>query len=139
MIFGEHGLRWSDLLRLPYWDPTRYTVVDVMHNLFLGELRHHCRDVWGIDGKEKAPTKATPHTLAEQQEWLTQLAAALRAGLLPDGKPAKGVLSAIMQPRKGYLVATAQINNILPELKETKQGYADTLLKWVSLHLHVQY
>ena len=48
-VFDEHGIRWSELLRLPYWDPTRYAVVDAMHNLFLGELRHHCMEVWGID------------------------------------------------------------------------------------------
>ncbi|RDX39658.1 hypothetical protein OH76DRAFT_1328342, partial [Lentinus brumalis] len=30
------GVRWTELLRLPYWDPTRYTLVDSMHNLFLG-------------------------------------------------------------------------------------------------------
>lgn len=40
--FEAHGLRWSELLRLPYWDPTRYTLLDSMHNLFLGELHHHC-------------------------------------------------------------------------------------------------
>ncbi|TFK82411.1 hypothetical protein K466DRAFT_468385, partial [Polyporus arcularius HHB13444] len=35
-IFEKHGLRWSELLRLPYWDPTRFAVIDTMHNLFLG-------------------------------------------------------------------------------------------------------
>ncbi|TFK82784.1 hypothetical protein K466DRAFT_448463, partial [Polyporus arcularius HHB13444] len=35
-VFKAHGLRWSELLRLPYWDPTRFAVLDVMHNLFLG-------------------------------------------------------------------------------------------------------
>ena len=30
------GVRYSVLLRLPYVDAIRYTVVDVMHNLFLG-------------------------------------------------------------------------------------------------------
>ncbi|RPD53229.1 hypothetical protein L226DRAFT_548599 [Lentinus tigrinus ALCF2SS1-7] len=48
-IFDAHGIRWSELLRLVYWDPTQFAVVDAMHNLFLGEFRHHCREVWGID------------------------------------------------------------------------------------------
>lgn len=30
------GVRYSVLLTLPYFDPVRFTVVDVMHNLFLG-------------------------------------------------------------------------------------------------------
>ncbi|KAI0742329.1 hypothetical protein C8Q80DRAFT_1053196, partial [Daedaleopsis nitida] len=47
-IFEAFGIRWSQLLRLPYWDPTRYALVDAMHNLFLGELRHHCISIWGL-------------------------------------------------------------------------------------------
>ncbi len=48
-LFKVYGIRWSELLRLPYWDPIRFTVVDSMHNLYLGLLQNHCRDIWGID------------------------------------------------------------------------------------------
>jgi hypothetical protein len=48
-IFRDHGVRWSELLRLPYWDPTRQVVVDGMHGLFLGIVQHHCREILGID------------------------------------------------------------------------------------------
>ena len=34
--FKEHGVRWTELLRLPYMDPIRFAVVDPMHCLFLG-------------------------------------------------------------------------------------------------------
>ena len=34
--FKEHGVRWSELLRLPYMDPIRFAVVDPIHCLFLG-------------------------------------------------------------------------------------------------------
>ena len=34
--FKEHGVRWSELLRLPYMDSIRFAVVDPMHCLFLG-------------------------------------------------------------------------------------------------------
>ena len=34
------GVRYSTLLSLPYFDPVRYTVVDMMHNLFLGTGKH---------------------------------------------------------------------------------------------------
>lgn len=50
-IFEEYGLRWSELLRLPYWDPTLFVLLDTMHALFLGDLHRHCRDVWGMDSK----------------------------------------------------------------------------------------
>jgi len=33
--FKEHGVRWTELLRLPYMDPIRFAVVDPMHCLFL--------------------------------------------------------------------------------------------------------
>ncbi|EXX52546.1 hypothetical protein RirG_252060 [Rhizophagus irregularis DAOM 197198w] len=34
--FKELGVRWSELLCLPYMDPIRFAVVDPMHCLFLG-------------------------------------------------------------------------------------------------------
>lgn len=40
-IFQETGIRWSELLRLPYFDPSRFVVVDAMHNLFLGLMKEH--------------------------------------------------------------------------------------------------
>jgi hypothetical protein len=29
-IFTKYGTRWSELWRLPYWDPSRQLVVDAM-------------------------------------------------------------------------------------------------------------
>lgn len=43
----ENGVRWSILLQLEYWDPVRCTVIDIMHNGFLGNFETHIRDVWG--------------------------------------------------------------------------------------------
>lgn len=34
------GVRYSVLLSLPYFDPVRFTVVDPMHNLYLGSGKH---------------------------------------------------------------------------------------------------
>lgn len=48
-VFKETGVRWSELLRLPYWDPTRFLVINGMHNLFLGIVQHHFRDLIIID------------------------------------------------------------------------------------------
>ena len=42
---SEFGIRYSVLLQLPYFDPVRYTVVDVMHNLLLGTGKHMFK-VW---------------------------------------------------------------------------------------------
>jgi len=35
----ETGVRWTELLRLPYFDPIRFTIIDPMHCLFLGIAR----------------------------------------------------------------------------------------------------
>ena len=39
------GLRHSILLSLPYFDPVRFTVIDPMHNLYLGSGKH-ALEVW---------------------------------------------------------------------------------------------
>ncbi|KAL6299917.1 hypothetical protein BKA93DRAFT_703922, partial [Sparassis latifolia] len=50
-IFEEHGVRYSELLRLPYWNPILFAILDAMHALFLGNLKRHCRTIWGMDVK----------------------------------------------------------------------------------------
>lgn len=46
---SPQGVRWSALLRLPYFDIVRFVVVDGMHNLFLGLVKDHFRQVLGMD------------------------------------------------------------------------------------------
>jgi hypothetical protein len=48
-LFERYGIRYSELLRLPYWDPTKFVVIDSMHGLLLANIKHHCRDLWGMD------------------------------------------------------------------------------------------
>ena len=66
-LFHRTGIRWSELLRLSYWNPILYVVVDSMHNLYLGLLQRHIRDIWGIsvyladgDASGRNSTKAPP-------------------------------------------------------------------------------
>ena len=40
-----YGVQYSELHRLPYFDCVRFTVVDHMHNLFLGTAKHVV-EVW---------------------------------------------------------------------------------------------
>ena len=44
-IEKEHGVRYSALIELPYFDPMQHAVVDPMHNLFLGTAKH-VMQVW---------------------------------------------------------------------------------------------
>jgi len=34
-LYASTGIRWSELLRLPYWDPTKFVTIDSMHGFFL--------------------------------------------------------------------------------------------------------
>ena len=57
----NHGIRWSVLWELPYWDPTRQLVVDSMHCLLEGLVQHHSREVLGLtDAAAAAPTPLEP-------------------------------------------------------------------------------
>ena len=52
-LYDQHGIRWSALNQLPYWDPIHMATVDSMHALFLGLLHHHICQVWGMDVSAK--------------------------------------------------------------------------------------
>lgn len=40
-LFKEDGVRYYEFSRLSYFDPIRMTIVDPMHNLFLGMYLHY--------------------------------------------------------------------------------------------------
>ena len=46
----QNGVRWSELLRLPYFDPIRFITVDPMHCLFLGIARWLVKRIWIDEG-----------------------------------------------------------------------------------------
>jgi hypothetical protein len=74
-ITKAQGLRWSELWRLPYWDPTCQLVVDPMHCLFEGLIHNHVRRVLRLT--ENAKSGPTPPAFThdftnydpENQQW----------------------------------------------------------------------
>ena len=46
--FTSSSVKWSELLHLPYFDPTWFVVIDAMHNLFLGLINKHFQNILGI-------------------------------------------------------------------------------------------
>jgi len=46
---GKNKARWSELLRLHYFDPIRFITIDPMHCLFLGIAKWIVKHLW-IDG-----------------------------------------------------------------------------------------
>ena len=58
-LFAQHGLRWTEFWRLPYWNPADMLVVDSMHCLLEGLAQHHFRKVLELTDKDaKVSTKA---------------------------------------------------------------------------------
>ena len=49
-------IQWSELLHLPYFDPSSSIIVDAMHNLFLGLVWEHF-DILGI--QQNQPNQKT--------------------------------------------------------------------------------
>ena len=48
-LFKSHGIRWSALLNLPYWNPILFTAIEPMHAFDAGLFQTHCQQIWGID------------------------------------------------------------------------------------------
>lgn len=42
----ETGVMYTELLRLSYYQPIRFLVIDPMHNLFLGTAKHVFKSLW---------------------------------------------------------------------------------------------
>ena len=49
-VFNKH-VKWTELLRLPYFNPIRHYVIDPMHNLFLGIAHWIVKRLWIDRGK----------------------------------------------------------------------------------------
>jgi len=138
-IYLKYGIRWSELLRLPYWDPTTYQVVEAMHNLFLGKLQHHCRQILRMNADaDEEQGGISLHSSEEQQRHLDAGIEAIR----------KGSRTALTRIRKGYIASLAHANNINPHVDRdidldplrhdgdqslSKATYAEALLQWVSI------
>ena len=43
-IQKQHGLRWSELIRLPYFDLSRMITIDPMHTFLLGMVKDECEN-----------------------------------------------------------------------------------------------
>ena len=130
--FKAHGVRWSVLLDLPYWNPILFSIVDSMHATYLGLIQSHCRKFWriniSIDGGEGTtikPAKEVPRPSDRiLAQWMTVIrdtpsVADLRKSLLgPDGCP------------KDALWHICVDNNI--RSAGTRKQLVDNIIHWVS-------
>ncbi|VDC00004.1 unnamed protein product [Peniophora sp. CBMAI 1063] len=75
-IWSATGIRYSALLELPYWDPLRCTVIDMMHALLLGNLKRLVRLYWNMsasledgDGTRGDTAPLPPHPEMLDEIW----------------------------------------------------------------------
>jgi hypothetical protein len=61
-LFKDHGIRWSPLLDLPYWNPILFTAIEPMHVFEAGLFQTHIRHVWGIDTTALSGDGLTPQS-----------------------------------------------------------------------------
>lgn len=60
-IFNTYGVRYSELWRLPYWDPTRQLSPEPVHNMLEGNVPFHFRTLLGLTTTEaERKTESAP-------------------------------------------------------------------------------
>ncbi|EIW80125.1 hypothetical protein CONPUDRAFT_155484 [Coniophora puteana RWD-64-598 SS2] len=94
--FKDHGSRWSELARLPYFDLVRHSVIDPMHNLLLGIARDQWYYRWIKTSVIRASTKTLNRELGIIHKFLATFETPVWMGKLPNrvGETAGGSLTA---------------------------------------------
>ena len=147
--FDNTGVRWSELLRLPYFDIARCVVVDPMHNLFLGLIKEHFIGILGLNlsrGKQEKPAIIVPLGLPPStmnpndvkgveklRRWLEKPV----ASTFPDRNLALKKLQRVNLPALEFLCSELHCNIPLLPLpteprrsRHTKAELAESLLDW---------
>ena len=106
---SSYGVRYSELLRLPYFDAIRFTVVDPMHNLFLGTAKH-VMETW-LD-----TSILTAADLQEVQERVDAVLVPTNIGRIP-GKIAKSFSGFTADQWKNWVIVFSSyaLHGILPD------------------------
>ncbi|KAG1905079.1 uncharacterized protein F5891DRAFT_889289, partial [Suillus fuscotomentosus] len=124
-IFDQFGVRWTELLRLPYWDPISFTVVESMHILYLRILRYHCRVAWrmNIDLQDgETPSGEGAKSIARpSDECMQKGVEALATGTF-------AALDACTRPVLFHLCQDRSLRRA-----STKRALIKTLLNWVRI------
>lgn len=59
-IFSSHGVRWSELWRLPYWNPVRQLIVDAMHGVLERVVHAHFREALELSSQAASSVVRPP-------------------------------------------------------------------------------
>jgi hypothetical protein len=147
--FNQSGLRWTEFLRLPYFDVSRMIVVDCMHNLFLGLLREHFRGILGFRASTANPppppaidifipqdqNNPLPTQGKNDEKSVTRALKILRNRMVEDSVETmqKG-LAKCTKPALLYVVKGVSCAGLKPQM--TKAKLATLLVDWVRFPLN---
>ena len=99
-LFRKNGIRWSPLWKLDYYDPAKMVVVDTMHNIFLGLIQFHVRQILGIEAPQSSPVEERPVSEKEKAAAKRALGDSNLAGLRRARVP---TLEVLCKERKMHL------------------------------------
>ena len=151
-LFDTSGIRWSELLRLPYFDVARCVVVDAMHNLFLGLIKEHLEGILGIrlEKTVEAPVvdinfpslwqQFTPNEQKSVSRLKKYLEAPMKAELLGNRQQ---VTNKFMRCHERALAfACTELQCLPAPHRDIRRGkipkieWVNALLDWVGILLH---
>jgi hypothetical protein len=155
MLFSQNGIRWTELWRLPYWNPTRMLVVDPMHCLLEGLAQFHFRKVLKLtttDAEFKpapvvafeyafpSPTSTTMVNLVDMTEDEVKQISQIQVQLVSpvdetlEIEARNALLTARLErkKKKSLIYVTESLGlSIPPNKRSTRLQYAQTLTSWV--------
>lgn len=156
-IFNAHGTRWSELWRLPYWDPTQQLVIDPMHCLLEGLVHNHFRNILSLTSNSSAQPidpafsydfQQVPHrdpeVLVDAQDIVSSMNTAQvkevlqihRMLVAPVTNDKFGerihLCSLLARKHKAPLLFVCRSLGLEPTYHGTKLQFASALMEWVS-------
>ena len=149
-LFAQHGIRWTELWRLPYWDPPRMLVVDSMHCLLEGLAKFHFREVLNLTNAVAerkppivnafqfdfpAPSATQKVTRAKMSEvevkQVSQIQALLLAPLADNTAGTHtSLVKALERKNKNPLVYVAESLGLMPDHQPCQMPSSFTKLHW---------
>jgi Transposase family tnp2 len=148
-LVKANGFRCSELLRLPYFDPARFVVIDAMHNLFLGLVHEHCSGLLGL-GKRRVAAPVISITLPPvwpdlttvEQKSVAKIHDKLEGPLCEKiSQDREGVYTSLMARHLRALTFVAKTVGVYPTALQprsiTKDMLVDALIDWRALQQEI--
>jgi hypothetical protein len=142
-VFNKGGLRWSELLRLPYFDLSQFVVVDAMHNLFLGLINFHFCDILGYRSPTAKNQQPEPSILLSFSDGWKELDEREQNSLKKLHKDLESHIAMELETNRQrwekrfacyHIKALSFVCNelnLISRLMEDKRDYIGRLINWV--------